>query len=102
MKAIKRACGLLAMVALLGAGASARAAVPVPSTPGSYAIGDAALEPGMTLRLLRGRGAKATEVGRMRVLGISGDEVQLELLSGTAQMQSGDVVQVESAPGSAR
>ena len=100
MRAFKRACGLLSAVFLLGLGSTALADSRVPQLPGTYAVGDAALAPGMVLRVLRG--ATPTEVARMRVIGIRGDEVQLELLSGTAQMLSGDTVQVASAPISPR
>ena len=98
MRAFKRTCGLLVLAAVLGFGTQARAATAVPQSPGTYAVGDAELAPGMTLQILRPHGARSLEVGRMRVLAIRNDEVQLELLSGTSKMKQGDSLQVEAAP----
>ena len=97
MKAFERTCGLLVLTAVLGFGSRARAATAVPQSPGTYAVGDAELTPGMTLQILRPHGAHPLEVGRMRVLAIRNDEVQLELLSGTATMREGDSLQIEAA-----
>jgi hypothetical protein len=98
MRAFKRACGLLAVTFALAVGGTAVADSAVPQLPGTYAVGDAELAPGMMLHLLRHHGAGSIEVGTMRILGIRDDQVQLELLSGTARMKSGDWLQIDEAP----
>lgn len=100
MKAGKRAGAFLAL-AMLFAGSAGAAEVEnaaVPRSPGTYAIGDLALAPGMTLYLFRPSGARDVEVGRMKVLEVKDGEVRLELVSGSSTMRSGDHLEVEVSP----
>ena len=102
MRAGKRTSLALALASLLGAGSAAAAGSEtpaIPEAPGIYGIGDLALAPGMTLYLFRPHGRGEVEVGRMKVLAVSNGEVRLELISGSARMESGDHLELEaSAP----
>lgn len=100
MKAGKRAGVLLAAALSLSAGSAFAVDNPaVPESPGIYGIGDLTLKPGMTLYLFRPSGAREVQVGQMKVLDVVDGEVRLELVTGSATMQSGDHLELEaSAP----
>ncbi|MBS2029669.1 MAG: hypothetical protein JST54_17330 [Deltaproteobacteria bacterium] len=88
--ASKRAVVGVALAAMLLAGRAQAAEVPV-----NFGVGDLKLKQGMVLHLMRHQGNKDVVVGRLRVVNLDGDAVQLELLSGTAEMQNGDHIEVE-------
>jgi hypothetical protein len=77
--------------------APAAARTIAPPEPGLYASGDLPLTPGMTLYIFRPVApTRSVEIGRMKVLGVVGGEVRLELLSGSSSMRSGDRLEVEA------
>ena len=88
------AAGLALALGLTAAPGLAKAATPEPAL---YASGDLPLTPGMTLYIFRTVApTRSVEIGRMKVLGIVGGEVRLELLSGSSAMRSGDRLEVEA------
>ena len=88
--ASKRAIVGVALASMLLAGRAWAAKVPV-----NFGVGDLTLQPGMVLHLIRHLGTQDVIVGRLKVVTIAGGEVQLELLSGTAEMHDGDRIEVE-------
>jgi hypothetical protein len=64
--------------------------------PGTYALGDVQLAPGMTLRVFHGDSEQ--ESGRLRVLSVDDGEARLELLSGSPELDLGDRIEVLPEP----
>ena len=79
-----------AAVALAGGVARAES-----KSVGTFAVGDLELRPGMTLHVIRPDAARTREVGTLRVLEITDSEVRVELMSGSAELQSGDRIESE-------
>jgi hypothetical protein len=104
MSPSKRASIILAIATWLGSASAFASDAPTPpipeapAAPGLYGIGDLALAPGMTLYLFRPSGEREVEVGRMRVIDVANGEVKLELVSGSARMESGDHLELEVTP----